>query len=181
MGGMEVTEHARLAGELWRTAVHEAGHAVIARRLDLYPGGVTIVGDHDEGTAGWSFMPDAWAVAHAWEQKGKYRDPMVAFRGRIIAYMAGRESEIEILGWATDGDGNDRLQIALMLEQLPGDTDQDPGQVRLEARLRSATRMLVRRHRAAIERVADALLGSLTLQCDQVDALVRPLSTSVPS
>jgi hypothetical protein len=53
-----------------------------------------------------------------------------------------------------------------MLEEIaPSDLD------RYEARLRAMTRMLVRRHRERIERVADALLTN-TLSAEQLDKLV---------
>ncbi len=41
-----------------------------------------------------------------------------------------------------------------------------------EARLRKMTRMLVRRHRASIERVANALLNKVALTAEQLDKLV---------
>ena len=44
-----------------------------------------------------------------------------------------------------------------------------------EARLRRMTRMLVRRHRARIERVAEALLARRKLTGQQVDRLIGSL------
>jgi ATP-dependent Zn protease len=43
---------------------------------------------------------------------------------------------------------------------------------RREPRMRAMTRMLVRRHRVAIERVAAALMDWETLSGDEIDALV---------
>ena len=65
-----------------------------------------------------------------------------------------------LLGACHGGDGDDRYQIALMLEQLPipGQQDDDDGSwERYERRLRDRCLALVRRHRDEIERVADAL------------------------
>jgi hypothetical protein len=54
----------------------------------------------------------------------------------------------------------------MMEELVPTDWD------RTEARLRAMTRMLVRRHRARIERVAKALLTKTTLSAKELDKLV---------
>jgi hypothetical protein len=73
-----------------------------------------------------------------------------------------------LLGVTYGGDGDDRYQIELMAEQL----DCDPSQwVSREARLRAMTRMLIRRHRDRIERVADALLVKRKLSAKQIDKL----------
>jgi Spy/CpxP family protein refolding chaperone len=69
---------------------------------------------------------------------------------------------------AHTGDGDDRYQIELMSEQLECDPDQWD---RIEARLRAMTRMLVRRHRERIERVAEALLAEKTLSAKAIDKL----------
>jgi hypothetical protein len=56
-----------------------------------------------------------------------------------------------------------------MAEQLES---ADESWHRIEARLRAMTRMLVRRHRALIERVATALIDRKTLSREELDALV---------
>jgi len=103
-----------------------------------------------------------------WEKRGKVRDSNNAvWIARILQFMAGTEAEAELLGKARGGDGNDRYQIALMLDEIaPADLD------RYEARLRAMTRMLLRRHRARIERVAAALLAKTTLSARELDKLV---------
>jgi hypothetical protein len=90
------------------------------------------------------------------------------WHARIITYMAGTEAEREILGRCRGGDGDDRHQIALMAEELSRGTDWS----KRELRLRAMTRMLVRRHRARIERVAKALLARTTLSAGRLDKLV---------
>jgi hypothetical protein len=72
--------------------------------------------------------------------------------------MAGAEAEKELLGSTVIGDGDDRDQIALMAEKLPGGADWG----KLE--LRAMARMLVRRHQKRIELVARALLAKTTLR-----------------
>src|SRR5262249_51413880 len=65
------------------------------------------------------------------------------------------------------GDGDDRYQIALMAEELHRDTDWE----RLEPRLRAMTRMLVRRHKTRIDRVARALLAKTTVSAKALDKM----------
>jgi len=115
-----------------------------------------------------AIIADHFACTYAWEKRGKVRTDDAALHGRIIAYMAGAEAEVVILGSTQGGDGNDRLQIALMSEKLVTGADWD----RLEARLRAMTRMLVRRHRVLIERVADTLIAKGKLTEKQLDRLV---------
>jgi ATP-dependent Zn protease len=149
------------------TAVHEAGHAVIARRLMLVCGGTTIKADG--GSAGHSVIEDPSECIDAWRQRGKERmNDDVAFHARILAYMAGAEAEIIILGSTQGGDGHDRDQIELMAEELESDSARWS---RIESRLRAMTRMLVQRHRDRIERVAEALLAKETLSAEAIDKI----------
>jgi hypothetical protein len=47
--------------------------------------------------------------------------PDNAIVGRIIAFMAGAEAEVEIVGNCQGGDDDDRLQIARMMEMRLGE------------------------------------------------------------
>jgi ATP-dependent Zn protease len=160
------------------TAIHEAGHAVKGRVLRLTCGGASIVPNEDEEEAGHSLTADPWETFSHWdqtfmeaiergEQPLKYRLARSAFRGRIIAYMAGAEAENELLGKCQGGDGDDRKQIEMMAEsghaELPD---------ALWQRYEPRTRRLVRKHRTSIERVAEALQARQTLQPDEIDALI---------
>ena len=157
-----------MTDERTATAIHEAAHAVIARRLGLVAGGATI--ERDKDSAGHVEIADPHSIAWQWEQRGHYRDLRLAFRGRIIAYMAGAEAVRVLLGVEVDGDGDDRLQIEMMAQSrysdLPGDLWE-----RAEQRMRRQTRRLVRRHRLAIERVAAALVERGTVQPEEIDDL----------
>jgi ATP-dependent Zn protease len=150
------------------TAIHEAGHAIIGRALGLVCGHVTIREDKD--SSGHSVCADPYDIWRAWEDRGKYRDMDSVLRGRIISLMAGREAEIECLGEYLRGDGDDQRWIWYMLADL---LHPDMDAVRYEARLRRATRALVRRHREKIEAVAMSLLERDTLGADEVDAIFR--------
>ena len=86
-----------------------------------------------------------------------------------MAYMAGTEAEVVLLGSTQGGDGNDRYQIEPMAAECDQDDPADWG--RWEARLRRQTRRLIQRHRDRIERVADALLAKGKLSEKQLDKL----------
>ena len=99
-----------------RIAIHEAGHAVIGRVLGIECGGATI--EQDTDSAGHGITYDPHRIWYAWEQVGRYRDFSTVMRGRVMTFMAGREAEKECLGRAYGGDGDDRRQIAFMLDDL---------------------------------------------------------------
>ena len=150
------------------TATHEAGHAVIARVLTLLCGGATIVPNFETGGAGHAITHDPLECASDWDRRDKLRHDSAVWHARIIAFMAGAEAEQVLLGATQGGDGDDRYQIKLMAEELDCDSDE---WVKLEARLRAMTRMLIRRHRNRIERVADTLLAKRKLSAKEIDKL----------
>jgi ATP-dependent Zn protease len=152
----------------WKVAIHEAAHAVIARVLTLSAGHVTIRPNYRDRSRGVSITHEPYACLSAWEQRGKVRDSDNAvYVARIISTMAGAEAETELLGLQAVGDGHDRDQIEQMAEELTSKRSWSE----LEPRLRRMTRMLVRRHRSRIERVAEALLTKIKLSGRQVDKL----------
>jgi len=158
------------------TACHEAGQAVIGRVLRLTFGHVTIKPDSD--TVGHVIIRDPWQTIQDWEERQHFRDPASAFRGTIIARIAGREAELEIFG--TQGDEgdyhDDEMQIALLLQDAEPWGDPD----RFKTRLRAKTRGLVRRHRQSIERIAQALLSKSVLTQDAVEAIMAQQSDLIP-
>ena len=152
-----------------RFAIHEAAHAVIARVLTLAAGHVTIKPNYRDRSLGCSITYGPYACLSAWEKRGKVRNSDEAvYLARIISTMAGAEAEVELLGSQVSWDGPDRKQIELMAEEL---WFKNRSWAQLEPRLRKMTRMLVRRHRAHIECVAEALLAKTELSARQVDNL----------
>jgi hypothetical protein len=154
------------------TAHHEAGHAVIGRVLTLKCGRVTIRPNYRELEAGFAITADPYACIYEWERRGKARESGNAvWIGRAITFMAGAEAAAEFFGARANdycGDEDDRHQVALMLDEvMPAPANWD----KYEARLRQMTRMLVRRHRARIERVAEALLTKRSLSAKALDKL----------
>src|SRR4051812_30851388 len=124
---------------LGSTAIHEAGHAVIGRVLDLACGAVTIEPDYDDGSWGCATIWNGGASIDRWQRRGLDRDEDVALRAAAITAMAGAEAERLILGEAGPGDGDDQYWIAVYLAQLGiPEARQDA----VEARLRRFARTL---------------------------------------
>ena len=157
------------------TAHHEAGHCVIAKVLTIPCGGVTIVPDRDTDTAGLTIVDDPWICFDRWWRRGKQRALDAEIRAWILTLMAGAEAKEMIFGHCRGGEGDDRRQITRLIAALLV-TDPD----RFERRMRAMTRMLVRRHRAPIERVAKALLAKKTLFADRLDKLVGRSVHDIP-
>jgi ATP-dependent Zn protease len=177
----------------WRKkdlAFHEAGHAVIGRVLGLVRGHTTILADHD--SAGHSILADPWITNAQWEARGKFRDLSSIRLARVIALMGGRETEIVCFGRSRGGWGSDYRDIVTIALsghlKVPGPRNAsvaqarhrreykqmgnanvtfDPAWDRYQERLRQKTRMLVRRHRSTIERVAAAILEKGELKAEE--------------
>ena len=157
------------------TAIHEAGHAVIARILGLVCGKVTIKGQWNVGIQDHRRPGVCMRLLGATRQN---RPIQAAFRGRILAYMAGREAEVELLGQCQGGDNDDQSRIGLMLEDLyPGEWDQ---QDKFERRLRRFARNLVRRHRPKIEVLSRALIEQRTRSDKRVRLAAGVATTLAP-
>jgi ATP-dependent Zn protease len=152
-----------------RTAVHEAGHAVIGRVLKQVCGPASIRPNPAEDEAGYSICADPYDTLGYWDDLGRWRGPdalVSIICGRIMIYMAGRAAEEEFFGSCAGGDGDDRRQINLMLDRLlPSDADVP----HYAKRLRSHTQALVRRHRDAIACIAALLLARKTLQSEEIE------------
>jgi hypothetical protein len=152
----------RTRAQLMSTAIHEAGHAVVGRRLGLGGGAATIAPDHVDATFGHAVTAYELAEGRRWRGEG------AVWRARIIACMAGGEAEKILLGIEPNGDGRDRKEIEFMAEFLSG-TDWE----QLELRLRRMARMLVRRHEVRIRRAANVLRALRTVDAQMLDTLSR--------
>ena len=130
-------------------------------------GDATAVADHE--FAGHAVVADALETWARWEALGRFREVRSVYFGRIITVMAGAEAENEILSHCPGGDEGDRLWINRMLQDL---SDQEPRRDALKVRLRRATQMLVRRHRALIEQVAAELQSRKMLSQAELDMIV---------
>ncbi len=128
----------------WRTAIHEAGHAVMAHLLGMVPSHLVIHGDGEEGAGSChtqDFLPRESAA----------RD----LEDRVDVALAGLAAEVIAAGegaWDEDSRDLDRAVALLM-----GHVEDCEGVVReLEASRRRTTRILGE-HWELVERLAAAL------------------------
>jgi hypothetical protein len=181
------TQHAtRIRARRKYTARHEAGHAVIARVLGLLGGSATIVANHLQESYGGAesyLVETIWYWRNGGNKKLMLRSLACAYRARVIMEMAGYEAELECLGRSrgrTGGDSEDCKEInERMLKIYPGMGNEE--RFRRRNRLRRMTRLLVRRHRDKIERVACALLRHRTLSRKAINDLLPEIPIPVPS
>ena len=148
----------RAPDRLWHDAVHEAGHAVIARTLGLTSGYTNLFPGCAEHMSGHPFIHDAlqswsWNCRHP-ERNG---NDDAFWRGMIIARMAGAEAEREIIGSCLGRCGDDSRSSDLIRDGLGNEQPEDA------ARMRRFARHLVKRHREAILRFADQLVAAVEL------------------
>jgi len=173
--------HADVVNDPRHTAVHEAGHAVIGRKLGLHMGQTTAVQEND--SAGHSLVGEPYATLDRWWREARHhREFGSVVRARVMMLMAGAEAEIAILGQMQvvddmTGDGEDRREIERVMESHPGDPAGDTDRL---IRMRRATRRLVLRHRADIERVTAELYRLGTISGTDLDLMV-PGPPALPS
>ena len=150
-------------------AVHDAGHAVIARVLGIDIYGVSIVESDD--LLGNVDVPPLWH----WERGDGPKRPIA--EARCMMCFAGREAERVIFGQVDDQllDGADRDDAweAMTWGGLARGAVfvGDDAYGRAEARYRRRANDLVRTHLVAIVRVAMALMERSTLTASEIDAL----------
>jgi len=149
------------------TAIHEAGHVVIGRVLEMPCGQVTILREDD--TLGHAVVDNLWEPGDG---------PRRAFmEAACVTLFAGREAQRVILD--IDDEAGDRSDRARAVELITGFPPRgcsmvgDAAWIRYEDKLRVRSNRLVRLHRLPIERVAAALLKHGTLQPADVDAAVN--------
>lgn len=172
----------RSKAALRRTAIHEAGHAVVTEILALGCTEVTNVPDWDEGTGGFAISPlGEDKVLQAWEQRGIYhREWRSALRATALVLLAGAAAERELLGAAGAGLGAEddfrRVQWAVA-DLTPADGSPETTLLRLER----AAAALVARHRAAIATVADAIVEHRYLSGELLAGIIERVLACSPA
>jgi ATP-dependent Zn protease len=151
-------------------AHHEAGHAVIDLRLGFEVEMVTIKGDRRRGSEGYTACI---ARGRSWEVVGDGRIRLSDewCEKYIKSALAGKIAESLVnpdppkFGW--EGD----WQRARRYARIMCDTRQERNE--LLDRMKRETTTLVLANRAAIERVAGALMERETLMRDEIAALAH--------
>lgn len=150
------------------TAFHEAGHAVIGRKLGLACGEATIIAD-DESLGG----AIVGNPLRTWERGDGSRRALVdAF---CITLFAGAEAERLFSQETHCGDEEDRERITGILKEVGISGASYVGDdiwERYETRLQRQARNQVRLHRIEIERVAEALFERGTLTSDEIAGML---------
>jgi hypothetical protein len=91
----------------------------------------------------------------------------------VLAVLGGRAATEELLGYADDFGCSTDDREALDLLMAPGIIEREPWYAKVVRRqLLAQARGLIRRHRDAVERVADALLDRQTLTGSEIDQLL---------
>jgi hypothetical protein len=142
-------------------AIHEAGHAIIARILGVPARRASIAPEGD--SFGFAETADPDTCRAVWASQGRVRPYHYANDACCLVSMSGVISERIILGVDCGGHSFDIDDIARYIE-----IDPRPSRV---ARLVNATTMLVERHRARIERLAALLSACGTLSGGEIDRM----------
>lgn len=158
-------------------AVHEAGHAVIARVLDVPVAGVRLnMRRIRKGLAGtWGetmfFVPpdcaddelaEAIAVEDHWKARGRHRRFSSGYHAIALAKLSGGIAERELCGRESAGTDHDEAEL-------------DPYWPWIHhprARLERMASTLVRRHADKIERVVARLLAARRVGAAELDSLL---------
>ena len=143
-------------------ALHEAGHAVIARIVGI-PCGEAYV-DLQRNPIGFANLGSCVETWSEWRRQRRKRRPRTMFMGMAMAGMAGAEAERVILDRYLGGDTNDRACIDVLLKGA---------REGVEARLRSFTKALVRRHADSIIGVMRRLSRDITLSDEDIRSTIR--------
>ncbi|MCA0417353.1 MAG: hypothetical protein LCH80_01290 [Proteobacteria bacterium] len=152
-----------------RTAVHEAGHAIIGRAAGLGCGGAGIIAD---GTrVGFAEIDKPW---FGWRRGDGSRAALI--EAYVVAVLAGAEAERYALGAADGGDWSDQDSVHEAITHLRIRGCAFVGDEIWCARtalLRRRSERLVARHWPTITYTALAMVEHRTLDRHQLDALAR--------
>jgi cell division protease FtsH len=173
-------------------AYHEAGHAVMSHLVgDLFPAQKATIVSRGEALGYTLNMPTEDRYLHTREE----------FVDLMMVFLAGRAAEQIVFGRITNGASNDLERVTQlarsmvfeygMSEVAPSRTMRadnyalseetkrlrDSEQARLTDQAYSEAQRLLFKHRAALDRVAEALLEKETLDRDELQALLADVRT----
>jgi hypothetical protein len=143
-------------------ALHESAHAVIGRVLKI-PCGEAYV-DLQRKPIGFANLGSCEETWSEWQRQGRQRKPRHMFIGMAMAGMAGAEAQNVLIGCNDGGDTNDRECVEVLLKGAPQG---------VEARLRSFTKTLIRRHKDSVVAVMRRLLSDTTLSDQDIRSIIR--------
>jgi hypothetical protein len=156
------------------TLIHESGHGVIGRVLNIPIGQInTSVDDPTDTRLGTTSYIGHEALFKKWQKDGRPRSLDTAITALIMFMMAGSIAETEIIGehipFGDSGDGAEILKLAPLLSWQTGTIG------RRLMRVRQLTHGLVRRHKISILCVWNLLLRQPQVSGDEVDEILNRL------
>jgi hypothetical protein len=173
----------------WPTAIHEAGHAVIARVLGIEVEEVVIALAPPSGEG--RMRLTEYGLGGVQMRAPRKYDRVMSWYFTAHALLAGRIAQAracpgsldpEVAGGVLDSDLAHVAELTRKYALLTGfgiepvpevlSAPQERELWRCRKRFRRETRILVDKHWLAIERVAEALLSGGVLDGDEVDALI---------
>jgi len=166
------------AWQQWRTAIHEAGHAVAAIRLGLDCKRVTIEADHD--SAGHAIVPAKYGngpvkIETLQDMESAADDEREMLSSTAIHLFAGAEAEREFFrSVSLLGCKSDLHKARMWIKEwcvLLKDTD-DESRKTCGDRLKDKAAQIIRRDRASVERLAIALVERESLTGAEIKALI---------
>ena len=156
------------------TAYHEAGHAVAEVVQGLSVSSASIVADADDDSLGRCYSPPVLGY-----EFNSAREQRQVARASIVGCYAGVEAQRLVDPAPADfhGQADDEQAFAVSREYavLPRSCEfvGDDAHMAYLERLRREARRLVRKHRRAVEAVAEALLQHETLDGVDIEAIVE--------
>ncbi len=160
--------HRRRARDLRKTAIHEAGHAVIAQVLEIKPRSASIVGDETSNTKGRVLTTAARWLRPDGEVDGRAE---IRLHREIMVCLAGVTAERRFTGRNSHVGASHDYAIAADLAIYATTCIEETNALLKWLGIR--TESLVSRHWRLIEGVADALLATNTLNAAQITAAIR--------
>lgn len=142
--------------ELQRTAVHEAGHAIMARELGLKVKEVTIAEDESR------FGSCRYSGGYSW-----VREYAVTLAGPWAAGQWFEEDTADLTDWTS---AEEILNKALEAGHLPNDVAEITRRVQ---ELEADTQLLLEGLRPKIEKLAAELLIRQTMTGDEIEEVLR--------
>ena len=165
-----------------RRAVHEAGHAVIARAFDLPFTMASIVDDSTAGSAGRVLFDHAGELLAEWQDGQLDLRARAKFEAYIMCALAGASAEIEVFGLLRpeDVEGFERDKVAATGLAILCSGSIEEAQAYIDWLLvRTTNKIRQPFHRAGVNAIAERLTEQRTMTSAEVSEIVAAAKTLV--
>lgn len=165
-----------------RRAVHEAGHAAIARAFELPFTVASIVDDATSGSAGRVLFDHAGELLAEWVDGELDLKARAKFEAYIMCALAGASAEIEVFGLLRpeDVEGFERDKVAATGLAMLCSRSIEEAQTYIDWLLvRTANKLRRPIHRAAVDAMAERLAERHTLTLAEVSEIAAAAKTVI--